>query len=145
MKKLTLAIFVFVLSACSASRFDQNLTKWNDAGISHYRFQLVIGCFCPFYEDMPLTIEVNDGEVVSISRADGTVMTPADANYQYYEKYATIERLFSELESEMKIADKTIVTYDPLYGFPAHVEIDQIELAVDDELSLQVTNFEAIK
>ncbi|GAB4497696.1 MAG: hypothetical protein OHK003_07170 [Anaerolineales bacterium] len=146
MKKILMFMLTLLLAACSAqTEYDQNLAKWQSADVTHYRFNLVIACFCPFYQDMPLTIEVKDGEVISISRADGTLVEPADPNYQYYEKYATIDRLFAELKSEMADADEVIVTYDAQFGFPADVSIDQIKLAMDDELALRVTNFEVLQ
>lgn len=148
MKKFILVILALTLSACSlmpASEFNQNLARWNEADISHYKYDLVIGCFCPFFQDMPLTIEVKDGVVVSITRVDGTALDASDMNYQYYVPYATIDSLFTELKSEIAEADEVTVTYDPLYGFPVDVAIDRIKLAVDDELSLQVTNFEVLK
>lgn len=146
MKKILLFVLTLLLVACSAkTEYDQNLAKWQSADVTHYRFDLVIGCFCPFYQDMPLTIEVKDGEVISISRADGTLVEPTDPNYQYYEKYANIDRLFAELASEMADADEVIVTYDAQFGFPADVSIDQIKLAMDDELALRVTNFEVLQ
>lgn len=146
MKKILLFMLTLLLVACSAkTEYDQNLAKWQSADVTHYRFNLVIGCFCPFYQDMPLTVEVKDGEVISISRADGTLVESTDPNYQYYEKYATIDRLFAELASEMADADEVTVTYDAQFGFPADVSIDQIKLAMDDELALRVTNFEALQ
>jgi hypothetical protein len=146
MKKFVLVVLALILAACSGgSEYDQNLKKWQDAGISHYRYSLVIGCFCPFYQDMPLTIEVENGEVTSIARADGTLIDSSDPNYEFYEKYATLDGLFVELKSEMTEAEEVIVTYDSQFGFPADVSIDRIKLAMDDELSLQVTNFEVLK
>ncbi|MBI3170773.1 MAG: hypothetical protein HYZ22_20010 [Chloroflexi bacterium] len=148
MNKLLLLTLTILLTACSAlqtSEFDQNLSKWQDANIAYYRYDLFIGCFCPFYQDMPLTIEVKNGEVASIARADGTFVDASDPNYEFYVKYATIDRLFAELKSETAQAEEVVVTYDPQYGFPVNVSIDVIKLAMDDELSLQVTNFEVLK
>ncbi len=146
MKKFILGVLAIILVACSTgSEQDKNLNKWQDAGISHYQYDLVIGCFCPFMQDMPLTIEVENGEVASISRADGTEILASDPNYEYYVKYATIEGVFSELKNETADADEVVVTYDAQYGFPAEVSIDRIAAAVDDEMSLQVTNFEVLK
>jgi len=147
MKRIFLLLLAIVLAACSAipaSEFDQNLAKWQDADISHYQFQLFIGCFCPFYEDMPLNIEVKDGKVFSIERADGTLVDSSDPSYQYFLEYATLDLLFAELGSEMVEAEEVIVTYDPQYGFPAKISIDRIKAAIDDELSLLVTNFEVL-
>ena len=148
MKKILLLTLAILLTACSVlqtSEFDQNLSKWEGANISYYQYDLVIGCFCPFYQDMPLTIEVKNGEMVSIARADGTLVDASDPNYEYYVKYATIDRLFGELRSEMAEAEEVLVTYDSQYGFPVDVSIDVIKLAMDDELSLQVKNFKVLK
>jgi hypothetical protein len=38
-----------------------------------------------------------------------------------------------------------MVFYDPTYGFPSQVSIDYIKRAVDDELGLQVSNFEVLE
>ena len=72
MKKLLLVLMTLVLAACSAvpsaagnqSDIEQNQEKWQNANISHYRYHLHISCFCIFAENMPLVIEVQDGEVV---------------------------------------------------------------------------------
>ena len=146
MKKIILVVLALILVACSAStEYDQNLKQWQDAGVSHYRYDLVIGCFCPFYQDMPLTIEVKDGEVVSITSVDGTLLDESNPSYQYYLEYATIDLLFAELKSEIAEAEEITVAYDSQYGFPTEVSIDRIKLAMDDELSLQVTNFEVLE
>ena len=69
MKKILLLVLSLLLVACStASEYDQNLNKWQDADVAHYQFDLFIGCFCPFRDMMPLTIEVQNGEVVSITQ-----------------------------------------------------------------------------
>ncbi|MCK6584440.1 MAG: DUF6174 domain-containing protein [Anaerolineales bacterium] len=146
MRKFILVVLALILSACSAgSEYDQNLKKWQEAEVSHYRYNLVIGCFCPFYQDMPLTVEVRNEEVVSITRVDGTPVDASDPNHEYYVKYATIDRLFAELESEMAEAEEVTAVYDPELGFPAEVSIDVVKLAMDDELSWQVTNFEVLE
>lgn len=147
MRKLTLFVLTIILAACTgASEYDQNLAKWQAADISHYRFELFIGCFCPFAEDMPLTVEVLNGEIVSITRADGSPVEATDPSRGVYESYATIDRLFAELKADLSgEADEVVVTYDPTYGFPVNISIDQIKEAIDDELSLQVSSFEILE
>ena len=146
MKKLFVLAIALLLAACSTTtEYDQNLVKWQTANVTHYQYDLMIGCFCPFYQDMPLTIEVKDGEVVSITSADGTLLDASDPSYPYYLEYATLDLLFAELKSEQAEAEEVVVTYDPQYGFPAQVSIDRIKLAVDDELSLLVSNFKILE
>ena len=148
MKKILLLILALMLAACGSAHaeFDQNLKKWNDANINHYQYKLFISCFCPFFEDMPLTIEVKGGEVVSITRADGTVVDSSNPSYETYQTYGTIDSLFSKLKTDIAgEADEVVVTYDATYGFPTSIAIDYIKEAVDDELSLQVLEFQILE
>jgi hypothetical protein len=141
-----------VLTACSAvagasgsqSEIEQNKEKWQDQGISHYRYNLHISCFCVFVENMPLVIEVQDGEVVSMEFQNGSEIDPA-IRQDLFEKYATLDRIFAELEADLSgAADKVTVEYDPTYGFPTKADIDFIEEAIDDELYLTISDFEAL-
>ena len=149
MKKIALLLLAIVMAACStvpASEFDQNLAKWQDSGISHYTFDLMIGCFCVFRDEMPLTIEVKDGEVVSITKANGSVVDASDPNYEFFQTYVTIDNLFAALEAEVSGgAAQVTVTYEPLYGYPTEAYIDRSQEIADDELSLQVSNFTALE
>jgi len=147
MKKILLTLFIVVLAACSTggSEFSRNQQKWTDANIQHYQFSLNIGCFCAFRDQMPLKVEVVNGEVASITGPDGNLIPATDPGYETFSRYATIDRLFSELEADLggKAEDVT-VTYDSTYGFPSEVYIDFIRNAADDELSLSASGFEAL-
>src|SRR5258706_1788917 len=103
MKKIILIALVFVLAACSMGgrEFSQNQKKWNDANITHYRFELNISCFCAFRDQMPLKVEVQKGEIVSITTSGGSVVSQTDAGYETFSKYATIDKLFSELKADL--------------------------------------------
>jgi len=149
MKKIFLLIIAFMLAACAmmpGNEFTQNRDKWKIAEVSHYRYDLFLGCFCAFRNEMPLTVEVKEGEVISITRADGTPVTAADSNLEIYHPYLTMDRLFSQLETDLAGgADEVTVTYDSTYGFPNEIAIDQIKAAVDDELSIQISNFTVLE
>jgi hypothetical protein len=148
MKKIILIALLFILAACSAggSELSRNQQKWTDANIAHYRFSLSIGCFCAFRSQMPMTVEVLNGEVVSMTGADGKLIDTTDANYAYYSSYATIDRLFSQIESDaVRKADNVTVTYDATYGFPTEINIDFIKDAMDDELYLSASGLELLQ
>ena len=148
MKKIILLLLAFILAACSfgsRSELDKNRQRWQSAGITHYRFTLFIGCFCPFSDQMPITVEVQNGEVISMKASDGTPIAATDPGYETFSRHATIDRIFSTLEAGLAgDADEVTVTYDPTYGFPSEINFDYIKNAMDDELSLSVSKFEAL-
>jgi Family of unknown function (DUF6174) len=152
MKKL---LFIFtlialVLTACAAgvvsgsqTEIGKNREKWQNANIPHYRYNLFISCFCVFNEDMPLMIEVQDGEVISMEFQSGKEIDPG--LHETFDKYATIDRFFTELESDINgAADVVTAKYDETYGFPTEVTIDFVQEATDDELYLTLSDFEAL-
>ena len=94
---------------------------------------------------MPMTVEINNGEIVSITSAKGNIITPSDSLYEVVKNYAGMDALFTQLKDASAEADKVEVTYDPTYGFPTILAIDQIEQAMDDELYITVDNFEILK
>lgn len=150
MKKLILIVMALILAACASanalggqSEIEQNRDKWQDADISHYRYDLSISCFCVFTQDMPLLIEVQDGKIVSMEYQSGKEIDPSLT--ELFEKYATIDRIFTELEAGLNgAADEVIAKYDPTYGFPTEVTIDVEKQATDDELYLTLSNFEKL-
>jgi hypothetical protein len=152
MKKL---LFIFtlmavLLTACAAANVSgsqteigQNKEKWQKANISHYRYQLHLSCFCVFVENMPLIIEVQDGKVVSMEFHNGKEIDPS--LLELFGKYQTIDLILAELEAGLNgAADEVTVKYDPTYGFPTEATIDVVKEAVDDELYLTISNFEAL-
>ena len=149
MKKLILLTLIVILTACSVAaptEFEKNRQTWQDSGIAHYRFSLNIGCFCAFRNQMPITVEVQNGDVISMTYPDGTLVAEADPNYVTFLRYSTIDRVFAELEAGLAgDAEEITVTYDSAYGFPSDIYFDYIKAAADDELSLTVSNFETLK
>ena len=122
---------------------EQNRHKWQDQGISHYRFHLTVGCFCAFSQDMPLIIEVQDGKVVSMEYQSGKEIDPS--HRELFKKYETIDLLFDELDARLNgAADQVTVKYDPTYGFPTEATIDIAKEVADDELYLTILDFEVL-
>src|SRR5512143_1181437 len=119
MKTFTISalIIAFLLAGCgpwmAQREYKANQGMWQEQAIAHYRYQLVIGCFCPFGGQMPLTIEVKDGQAVSIKTADGSDPGP---NSESYAQVDTIDKLFDKLGSALGEADEVTVSYDPTYG-----------------------------
>lgn len=148
MKKTLLLMSILLLMACVSpmrSDFDRHQKKWQEANITHYRFELNMICFCTFRNRMPFQIEVLNGQVVAMTDNTGKTITAADAGYAYFSRYATIDRLFSELQASLNgTADQIAAAYHPSYGFPTRINIDRIKKAADDELGLAVSAFERL-
>ncbi|HEX5836222.1 MAG TPA: DUF6174 domain-containing protein [Anaerolineales bacterium] len=147
MRNILFILMAVVLTACASvgaasSDFDIARDKWQDAGISHYRFNVAISCFCIFTQDMPLIIEVQDGEVVSMEYASGNELDPN--SLELFNRYATVDRIFAELEKAHAEADSVTVEYDETYGFPTQVTIDFDQQAADEEIYLTLSDFEAL-
>ncbi len=146
LKRFSLIFTLIALTACSvtpSSTLAANRQKWESQHIGHYRFQLAIGCFCAFRSQMPLTVEIKDGQVVSMLDSQGQAVSEfADT----FEKYNTVEKLFDTLNSALNGgADKVTVEYNADYGYPQSIDIDYIELAMDDEMGFTISEFEILK
>ena len=147
MKKILLITLAIILAACSAggSELSRNQQKWQDANITHYRFELSIGCFCVFRDQMPLTVEVRDGQIVHMATVDGTLVLDTDQNYEFYAPHATIDLMFAEIDAAVNDgADSVTVTYDATYGFPTEIAIDQSQEIADEEMYYSISGFEAL-
>ncbi len=148
MKKraFVLVISVIVLSACSvfgSAELADAHSRWQAANILHYRYNLRVACFCAFTNKMPMTIEVQNDRVVSVHFNDGTLVSSEDQ--KMFERYLTIDKLFDFTGQSQKDADQIQVVYDATYGFPSSVQIDFIKQAMDDELSLFVSDFQPLQ
>ena len=138
-------ILVLALSACGGkSDFQQNQDKWEGHGIDHYRFTVAVSCFCPF-ANVNVTYEVQNGQVVNQS-IQSSPDNPVDETLvsDFYQPYNTIEKVFNYLEGAINEADKTTIDYHPTYGFPSRASVDWIELAIDDETYLTISDFEPL-
>jgi len=149
MRKILFIVLAALIAGCASvvgqtsSDFDRAREKWQDANISHYRYELSIGCFCIFSQEMPLVIEVKDGEALSIEYKSGKEIDAA--SMELFQRYATIDKIFAELENAREGgADTVTVTYDDAYGYPKEVSIDFEQQAADEEIYLTISNFEAL-
>lgn len=147
MKKIIYILLIFVLAACggTSTEFDKNLMKWNESNVSHYQMQVSVSCFCPFGEVNPITVIVKDNQVLSMMGANGVEILDTDPLYATLMTYATIDNLFDWTGQALADADEIEVSYNATYGFPNNISVDYITEAVDDEMWIEVTNFEVVK
>jgi hypothetical protein len=151
MKKIALLCLVFFISAaclstCGSSQrpaYKQARSLWESQGIEHYRFHFEIGCNCPWREMMPLAVEVQNGEIVSMTSSNAEEISPA--LMETFRPHGTIESLFELLDSATSTrVYKLEVEYDDAYGFPVSIIIDPYRMITDDATGYYVSDFEVL-
>ena len=149
MRKILFIVLAALLVGCASmvgqasSENDRAEEKWQEANVPHYRYELSIGCFCIFSQDMPLVIEVKDGQAISMEYKSGKEIDPA--LLEQFQRYDSVDKIFAEIEKAREGgADAINVSYDETYGYPREVTIDFEQQAADEEIYLTVSNFEAL-
>lgn len=117
------------------------LAQWQAQNLDSYRYTLQVGCFCIEEMRRPVVIEIQNGDVASMTYADdGSAADPS-----LFERYASVESLFAIIdEAAAEDPAKLDVVYDQTTGVPLSMDIDISEQMADEELYLAVSNFEAI-
>ncbi len=118
----------------------QNLQKWQAKRIGHYQVQIQRSCFCVPDATKPIVVEVLGGKVIKMRYADGGAITPANATY--FADFNTIEQLFTLIANGIRAGYTRVeVAYDPVYGFPRQITIDQDRMIADDEAYYTLSQF----
>lgn len=107
--------------------FDENLAKWQAAGITRYAFTYQPQCFC----DITTRLVVADGREV---RIDGVPAGPVSGTP------VGVPGLFDFARRAIK-GDNAAIEYDPVTGVPIHLTSDPVRNAIDDELTFTVTHW----
>lgn len=139
----TLALFgVFNGAMVGETSPETPQALWESQEIESYRYSIQVGCFCLRDVTRPVMIEVQNGEVASITYVDdGSAADP-----ELFERYSSIDKIFEIInDAESQDPARLDVTYDETYGIPLSVNIDISEMIADEELYLELSNFEAIK
>jgi hypothetical protein len=107
--------------------------KWDRFQNGSYTYTLVRGCFCINGGEHRVTVQ--DGKVTTAINQWRNEAVSAE-HLQYIE---TIDAIFDLIEQAQLEADQIEVEYSD-EGYPTQVSIDWIEQAVDDELSLSISD-----
>lgn len=132
MKKLLLlsVLLAIVVGACAKEerQLDAARRRWEAAGITSYRYDIVVRCFCP---PLDAGVEVTDGVVTAVAPLTEGATAPDGR---------TIDELFADLERELASEGRGEYTieYHPDLGYPVRVTADPILLAIDDEYSYEI-------
>ena len=108
------------------------------AGIGHYRYSVTTYCLCP---TLSAVVEVRDGRVELVSPLSGTQPDAAREALGL-----TIEQRFAEIEALFAADDPGEISaaYNVALGYPAILVADPIRLAIDDEYTTEIGEFEVL-
>jgi hypothetical protein len=114
------------------AEFEHHRALWNALGITTYELEFQRLCYCPPEFTRPYVVEVENGVIVAVRRGDtGEAVDPGA-----WDRVHSVDSMFDLLEGALDGgADEVLATYHPEYGYPAEIHIDDILMAVDDEVS----------
>jgi Family of unknown function (DUF6174) len=141
MPKLSLALLTLLVAgaACettTAPAEGDNLAAaralWNAKGASSYSYKVNRSCDCVLGGSL-MTVTVVNGSVISAEYVDSRLAVD-QALLTYV---LTVPDLFDLIQDALdRKAAYLAVTYDPIYGYPTHIEIDYSANTMDDEMVL---------
>jgi hypothetical protein len=127
---------------------EQNRLKWESQKITHYRISLFLPTRIYYYYDrMPISFEVKDGEVVLMLNALGETVLPGDLWYSAFfsPKTFTIPGLFSYADQIIWEKPPAIgITYDPSLGYPTEIYINPWVEPCCQDFSFKVNSFQVL-
>ena len=123
----------------SLDRFTEAKRLWDRENPANYAFTVQRLCFCAAVE--PVRIVVVNRLVTSRTVVATQQPLPSSLN----DSYPDIPGLFAIVKDAYVRADAINVSFDGRYGFPSDASIDYVKNAIDDELTLKVTNFAALE
>lgn len=103
--------------------------RWDKAGLVSYSFQYSLYCFCGAPANLPLIIEVVNGEIAGAwNLNDFEPLEPS-----LLASLHTVPELFEIAERALREADDHRLSYHELYGYPTTMVLDWLGNAIDDE------------
>jgi hypothetical protein len=120
-----------VQGTASVSELQQRRAAWVARGITDYRVQLRVVCFCGSEVTRPVVVEVRGGAVAKVT--DLETGTPATA----LTTYPTVTGLFDAAIAERTRGGFVSVAYDTAAGLPVRLEVGT--LANDAGVQYQVS------
>lgn len=150
---IRLSIFLLTLlftTSCDSNNVEpedftdigEALERWQDRDFDSYTIEQSVLCFCP--PPHSFTIEVVADSIVNIDFDDddleGWGLSEEELEELAIEKAFTINEVFALITKNLDSAHELNATYDPRYGYPSEVYLDRIKNAVDEEITIRMSN-----
>jgi hypothetical protein len=148
MKYIVCILLTLLLSACTNAYgqsentlaqgeaiLAQNEAKWISTQPIHYTME--VDAYSP---DMPWTIEVQNGKVISAVTAQGYSMPIDDSVLNF-----TVSALFKDIESRYEYHAPLIrISYNPTYGYPEDINIIPYSEPCCQGYQIHIKNFQVL-
>ena len=113
--------------------YEAAMAAWESAAIAEYSYTVTTSCFCPFTE--PLRVMVSNGTaIVAEPVGDGAQLWTGGVK--------TIDDHLADLGD---LLDGTAISvaaeFDPTFGVPTIVSVDESRAIADEERTVQITDF----
>lgn len=116
--------------------------RWQQAGITDYRFDVQVICFCGDERTSTVTAVVLGGAPVSLVYAD----SGNAADTLLFTDVRTMGRVFATLRAALdRRPSQVTATYDAALGYPLDVWVDFNAAMADEEIGYRVTNFARLR
>lgn len=146
MRKFVLLAALLLGASCSVFGLDEGVQDqlrdekeaWLKMGVHGYRYEMRISCFCPNTD--PVIVTVADDVVTSVvKKADGAPVQRFQGDL-----YRPIDSLYDYLIDAAGRADEIEAEFDTKQHLPTRVSIDFAKNAIDDEMAIEISNFDPI-
>ena len=135
------ALAILTLVGCGndsepVSEFDAALRRWQEKAPLHYSYSYQMSCFCVDDATRKVKLEVDRfGTVIA-----GTYLDTGEAiDTEKLAAYPSIAELFGKIAAAQAANFVMVaVEYDPEYGFPSSIYLDQDEMMADEEVGYSV-------
>ncbi|MDA0329187.1 MAG: DUF6174 domain-containing protein [Gemmatimonadetes bacterium] len=124
------------LGSSVLDELERNQERWERVAPAAYQYAVERLCFCGLEARGPVRVTVVGSAVSSRVYVDSGDPVPAN----FGESFPTVPGLFDILRDAIdRDAHEIRVTYDPETGVPIDFWIDYLEMAIDEELGIRVT------
>ena len=115
---------------------------WEERGLRAYRYHIERACYCVPGTPREADLTVQGGQVVAATNV--VYMPSPDPSEKPPEvpdlsRFKTVDEWFDFLGEALQQADTTVISYDPAWGFPRRIVVDQVSGIVDDESEYYLT------
>ncbi len=122
-----------------SAELDAAKARWQTGGVTNYTISLTRTCFCSNDQIRPVRIVVRNGAFSSIVYADSA---GGAADTTLFRPYLTVDRYFALVQQVIDSDPSAmVITYSPTIGFPLYFSVDPSSQLLDDEFTVETTNF----